>query len=153
MTDESAASVVERGDTEELIGCDALILACSGFGGNRQLVARHIPEIAEAIYFGHAAIKVTQSSGASSSVPTCVVSSAYQGHGSVATPHNVLITWACISEGGFQVNREGRRFSNESLGYSEQAAEVMRQPGGIAYEIFDRADRRYRTTVSGFPRR
>jgi fumarate reductase flavoprotein subunit len=53
------------------------------------------------------------------------------------TPHNVLITWACISEGGIQVNREGRRFSNEALGHSEQAAEVMRQPGGIAYEIFD----------------
>ncbi len=35
------------------------------------------------------------------------------------------------------MNREGRRFSNESLGYSEQAAEVMRQPDGIAYEIFD----------------
>jgi fumarate reductase flavoprotein subunit len=126
-----------RGDTEELIGCDALILACNGFGGNRQLVERYIPEIAEAIYFGHAgnqgdAILWGQQLGADI---RCL--SAYQGHGSVATPHAVLITWACISEGGFQVNREGRRFSNEGLGYSEHAAEVMRQPGGIAYEIFD----------------
>jgi hypothetical protein len=53
------------------------------------------------------------------------------------TPHNALITWACISGGGFQVNSKGRRLSNEALGYSEQAAEVMRQPGGFAYEIFD----------------
>jgi fumarate reductase flavoprotein subunit len=128
---------VDRGGSEELIGCDALILACNGFGGNRELVERHIPEIAEAIYFGHAgnqgdAILWGQQLGADI---RCL--SGYQGHGSVATPHNALITWACISEGGFQVNREGRRFSNESLGYSEQAAEVMRQPGGIAYEIFD----------------
>jgi fumarate reductase flavoprotein subunit len=127
----------DRGGTEELIGCDVLILACNGFGGNRELVSRHIPEIADAIYFGHAgnqgdAILWGQQLGADI---RCL--SGYQGHGSVATPHNALITWACISEGGFQVNREGRRFSNESLGYSEQAAEVMRQPGGLAYEIFD----------------
>jgi len=126
-----------RGDAEQLIGCDALILACNGFGGNRQLVERYIPEIAEAIYFGHVgnqgdAIRWGQQLGADI---RCL--SAYQGHGSVATPHNVLITWACISEGGFQVNREGRRFSNEALGYSEHAAEVMQQPDGIAYEIFD----------------
>jgi fumarate reductase flavoprotein subunit len=40
-------------------------------------------------------------------------------------------------EGGFQVNAQGRRFSNESRGYSEAAAEVLRQPGGIAFDIFD----------------
>ena len=132
-----AGIACERGGVDELIGCDALILACSGFGGNRQLVERYIPEIADAIYFGHVgnqgdAIVWGQQLGADIQ---CL--SAYQGHGSVATPHNALITWACITEGGFQVNREGRRFSNESLGYSEQAAEVMRQPDGIACEIFD----------------
>jgi fumarate reductase flavoprotein subunit len=63
--------------------------------------------------------------------------SGYQGHGSVASPHNILITWAAITEGGFQVNREGRRFHNEALGYSEAAAQVLRQPGGIAFDIFD----------------
>jgi fumarate reductase flavoprotein subunit len=126
-----------RGDADELIGCDAVILACNGFGGKAQLVKRYIPEIADAIYFGHVgnqgdAIIWGQQLGADI---RCL--SAYQGHGSVAFPHNVLVTWACISEGGFQVNCEGRRFSNEGLGYSEHAAEVMRQPGGIAYEIFD----------------
>jgi fumarate reductase flavoprotein subunit len=63
--------------------------------------------------------------------------SGYQGHGSVATPHNILITWAAIMEGGFQVNRDGRRFSNEARGYSEAAAEVLRQPDAIAFDIFD----------------
>ena len=63
--------------------------------------------------------------------------SGYQGHGSVATPHNILITWAAITEGGFQVNAQGWRFHNEALGYSEAAAEVLRQSGGIAFDIFD----------------
>ena len=62
---------------------------------------------------------------------------AYQGHGSVATPHNILITWATIMQGGIQVNGEGRRFCDETHGYSEQAAEVLRQPGGIAWTVFD----------------
>ena len=126
-----------RGDGEERIGCGALILACNGFGGNRELVAKHIPEIADATYFGHAgnqgdAILWGERLGAD-----IRSLAAYQGHGSVATPHNILITWACISEGGFQVNRSGQRFSDESLGYSEQAAEVMRGADGVAFEVFD----------------
>jgi fumarate reductase flavoprotein subunit len=40
-------------------------------------------------------------------------------------------------EGGFQVNAQGRRFCDETCGYSEQAAAVLRQPGGIAWDIFD----------------
>jgi fumarate reductase flavoprotein subunit len=63
--------------------------------------------------------------------------SGYQGHGSVAHPHGVLITWAVIMEGGFQVNVHGVRFSDESKGYSEQAAIVLAQPDGTAFDIFD----------------
>jgi fumarate reductase flavoprotein subunit len=48
-----------------------------------------------------------------------------------------LVTWAVIMEGGIQVNAEGRRFCDESRGYSEQAAEVLRQQGGIAWNLFD----------------
>ena len=62
---------------------------------------------------------------------------AYQGHGSVATPHNILITWAVIMQGGIQINADGRRFCDESRGYSEQAADVLRQPGGVAWDVFD----------------
>ena len=63
--------------------------------------------------------------------------SGYQGHGSVAHPHGILISWAVIREGGLQVNKNGARLSDESLGYSEQAAVVLAQPDGIAFDIFD----------------
>jgi fumarate reductase flavoprotein subunit len=121
----------------EIIGCGALVLACNGYGGNPALVRRFIPEMGEALYFGHPgnqgdAVLWGEALGA-----RLGALSGYQGHGSVATPHNILITWAAIMEGGFQVNREGRRFWNEALGYSEAAAEVLRQPGGIAFDIFD----------------
>ncbi len=125
--------------TEETIGCKALILACNGYGGNAQLVAEHIPEMADALYFGHPgnqgdAVLWGTALGAASRHLT-----GYQGHGSVAHPHGILISWAPMMEGGFQVNQSGRRFSNEHLGYSEQAAEVLRQPAHAAWCIYDEA--------------
>jgi fumarate reductase flavoprotein subunit len=129
--------VLRRNNIAERIGCDVMILACNGFGGNPDLVRRFIPEMTDALYFGHPgnrgdAIKWGESLGA-------MVSSlnAYQGHGSVATPHNILISWAVIMQGGIQINSEGRRFSDETRGYSEQAAEVLRQPGGFVWNVFD----------------
>lgn len=127
-----------RGDgARERIGCDVLVLACNGYGGSPALVRQLIPEMADALYFGHPgnqgdAVEWGRALGASLDHL-----GAYQGHGSVATPHNILITWAVIMEGGIQVNADGRRFCDESRGYSEQAAEVLRQPGGIAWNVFD----------------
>ena len=123
--------------TTERVSCDALILACNGYGGDPALVAQHIPELAGALYFGHPgnqgdAIRWGQALGAQ---PRHL--SGHQGHGSVAHPIGILITWATITEGGVQVNTAGERFSNEMQGYSEQAAFVLRQPGAIAWTIFD----------------
>jgi fumarate reductase flavoprotein subunit len=121
----------------EEVGCGALVLACSGFGGNAAMVRQFLPEIAGALYFGHVgnqgdAIEWGAALGAAVRDMT-----AYQGHGSVATPHGVLITWALMMEGGFQVNAAGRRFSNEHLGYSEQCLPVIEQPGGVAWNVYD----------------
>lgn len=45
---------VERPDgLRERVGCGALVLARNGYGGHRDLVRRHIPALAEALYFGH----------------------------------------------------------------------------------------------------
>ncbi|HUZ32441.1 MAG TPA: FAD-dependent oxidoreductase [Xanthobacteraceae bacterium] len=127
-----------RGDgVRERIGCGALILACNGYGGNPDLVRRFIPEMAEALYFGHPGNRGDAVLWGEEIGALLASLGAYQGHGSVATPHNILITWAVIMQGGIQINAEGRRFCDESRGYSEQAADVLGQPGGFAWEIFD----------------
>jgi fumarate reductase flavoprotein subunit len=128
---------VRRDGSCERIGCETMILACNGFGGNPELVRRYIPEMADALYFGHPgnrgdAIIWGDALGAQLSHL-----GAYQGHGSVATPHNILITWATIMQGGIQINSDGRRFCDETHGYSEQAAEVLRQPEAFAWTAFD----------------
>ena len=131
------AEIVRGNGIRERIGCETLILACNGYGGNSELVRRFIPEMADALYFGHRgnrgdAVLWGEALGAELA---CL--GAYQGHGSVATPHNILITWAVIMQGGFQVNARGQRFCDETRGYSEEAAEVLRQPGAIAWDVFD----------------
>uniref|UniRef100_UPI003BA99912 FAD-dependent oxidoreductase n=1 Tax=Stappia sp. TaxID=1870903 RepID=UPI003BA99912 len=124
------------GSTDE-VGCGELILACNGYGGNKALVAEHVPSLSDALYFGHEgnqgdAILWGEALGAASRHL-----GGHQGHGSVAHPAGILISWATVTEGGFQVNLNGERFSNEAKGYSEQAAEVLRQPEGLAYTVFD----------------
>lgn len=123
--------------TFETVGCKRLILACNGFGGSRKMVADLIPDIADAIWFGHDgntgdAVTWARDLGAQTRHL-----GAYQGHGNVAHPHGILITWAVIMEGGIQVNLRGERFWNETQGYSEAARVVLAQPDGLAWAIFD----------------
>lgn len=121
----------------EDIGCDALILACSGFGGNAELVRQNMPAMADAVYYGHAGNQGDALRwGAALDARTGDIG-AYQGHGSLAWPHQTLITWSVMMMGGVQVNRLGERFSNEHEGYSEQARRVLAQPDSIAWNIFD----------------
>lgn len=123
--------------SSEVVGCDALILACNGFGGNAEKLRQYIPEMADAEYGGH-----TSNTGDALDWGLALGAQAkdlgaYQGHGSLSTPHGALLTWAVITLGGFQVNTLGYRFANEMLGYSEHAQEVLKQPGKVAWSIFD----------------
>lgn len=129
--------IVRPDGSADRIGCRALVLACNGYGGNPDLVAAHIPELKDALYFGHPgnrgdALLWGEALGAATRHL-----SGHQGHGSVAHPHGILITWATITEGGVQVNRDGARFADEARGYSESAAAVIAAPDGIAFTIFD----------------
>ncbi len=113
------------------------ILACNGFGNNKEMLKKYIPEMADAFYFGHEGntgegILWGMELGAATEHM-----GAYQAHGSVAFPHATLLTWVVIVNGGFQVNKQGRRFSNEYTGYSEHAIEVLNQEDKVAIEIFD----------------
>ncbi len=131
------AEVQIAGIGKNLARARRTILALNGFGANRDLLARYIPEMSSAYYFGHEGntgegILWGQALGA-----RMENMGAYQAHGSVAHPHGTLLTWAVISLGGFQVNLSGQRFVNEYQGYSEHALDVLRQEGKVAVEIFD----------------
>ncbi len=122
------------------IGAGAVILALNGFGGNPGMVERYLgPAAAGALYFGSPnntgeGIRWGMDLGAATEHM-----GSYQGHASVAAPDGPLVTWGVVVNGAILVNREGRRFGRETVGYSEFAGDVMAQPGGEAWEIFDEA--------------
>ncbi len=124
------------GNTES-VGCKALILACGGFGGQAAMVKQHLPDIADALFFGHRGNRGDALAWGSALGGVGKDMSGYQGHGSVAAPHGILITWALMMAGGIQINALGERFANEHAGYSEHAVEVLRQPGGMAWSLHD----------------
>ncbi|MBS0344233.1 MAG: FAD-dependent oxidoreductase [Proteobacteria bacterium] len=122
---------------QERLGCDVLLLACNGFGGNAQMVGELLPEMRDAAFGGHvgndgSAILWGRALGA-----RLRDMGGYQGHGSWVTPQGALMSWAVMMEGGVQLNAQGRRFHDETQGYSEAAVHVLSQPGGIAWNVFD----------------
>ena len=121
----------------EHLRCSVLLLACNGFGGNAVMVREWLPEMRDAVFAGHAgndgsAITWGRQLGAG-----LADLGGYQGHGSWATPHGTLISWALMTQGAVQVNAEGRRFHDETGGYSEAAVQVLAQIGGTAWNVFD----------------
>lgn len=129
---------VERPDgTSEETTAGSIVLATNGYGARPDFIARFIPEIENALYHG----------GPGSTGDALVIGKtmdadvayldAYQGHGSVATPHGIIVTWAIVMHGGILINSAGSRFGDETQGYSEYAVPVLSQADGIAWVVFD----------------
>ncbi|BEP44943.1 FAD-dependent oxidoreductase [Variovorax sp. V15] len=121
----------------ETLGCDALLLACNGFGGNPQMVRTLLPEMGEAAFGGHVGNDGSAILWGTALGARLRDLGGYQGHGSWVTPQGALMSWAVMMEGGVQLNCEGRRFHDETQGYSEAAVHVLAQSGGIAWNVFD----------------
>ena len=132
-------AVLGRPDASpEEVSTRHVVLATNGFGANRALVTQHMPEIAAGLYFGgHGSTGDALAIGAALGADVACLA-AYQGHAAVAVPHGILVTWATVVHGGVLVNGHGRRFGDESRGYSEYAANVLAQPGGYAWLVLDR---------------
>ena len=118
------------------LACDVLLLACNGFGGNPALVSELLPQLSAATYAGHtgndgSAILWGRQLGAG-----LADLGGYQGHGSWVVPQGALMTWAVMMEGGVQLNAAGRRFHDETQGYSEAAVQVLAQDGAVAWNVF-----------------
>ncbi len=139
VADKGAVVGVVAGDpVEEAIAAGKVILATDGFGGNRRMVGQHCDEeIERALYFGadgNTGDGIRWGVELGSAVASM---DAYQAHATVAHQTGVLSTYAIVMNGGILVNEDGERFGDESAGYSEFAIDVLGQPDGVAYEVFD----------------
>ncbi len=130
--------VLETPAGTQVVPARAVLLATSGFAARRDAVRAHIPEIADAVYHGSeeatgTALRIGEELGAEARQLD-----AYQGHAALALPGATLVGWATVMNGGFLVRRDGRRFGDETTGYSEYAAVVQRAAGGRAWLVLDR---------------
>ena len=132
-----AIAAIRPDGARDVIGCDAVILACCGFAGNQSMVSELIPELEHATFHGHPGNKGDAIAWGREMGAAMADLSAYQGHAGLAAGYGIPILWPLIAEGGIQVNRAGERFANEASGYSEQAVEVLRQDGHVAWSIYD----------------
>lgn len=133
-----AALVAAPGGAVERVSSRAVVMATGGFGADADRVRREIPEIAQATYFGgDGCLGDALRIGEGLQADTAYLDS-YQGHGSLAVPHGVLLTWASVMHGAVLVNDRGERFGDETTGYSEFGATVVAQPGGEAWVVLDR---------------
>jgi fumarate reductase flavoprotein subunit len=130
-------SYTQPDGTTSHLACDAVILACNGFGGNAKMVQQHLPAMKDAQYAGHVGNDGSAIAWGLQLGAELADMGAYQGHGSWAIPQGSLISWALMMEGGIQINRFGARFHNETQGYSEAAVQVLGQPNGVAWNVFD----------------
>ena len=137
-TDGELVAVIEMPDgSREEIATGSVLLATNGFGADTEMVRRFIPEIADAVYHGSDAsrgdaIRIGERHGASAGYLD-----AYQGHAALAVHGSTLAGWATIMHGAILVNTDGRRFGDETCGYSEYAAMLAAQPGARGWLILD----------------
>lgn len=128
--------VCDTPDGPLTVRCDAVILASSGFGANKDLISRFIPNMANATYHGsenHRGDAVLWGEDLGAELADM---GAYQAVGT-HTPFGFGLPHTVLMQGGFKVNADGRRFENELENLSHQAIDLMRQPGGVAWIIYD----------------
>ena len=75
---------------EETIRARSVILACNGYGGNPELIEKHIPEMSDALYFGHPGNQGEALLWGEKLDCKLVDLTGYQGHGSVAVSYTHL---------------------------------------------------------------
>lgn len=133
----SAAVVTDPAGNQETIFTTAVLLATNGYGADRDLVERYMPEIAAATYHGSETsrgdgLRIGQKLGAATAYLD-----AYQGHGAVAAGASTLLGWATIMYGGVMLDRAGRRFGKETSGYSEFGPLLAARPGAVGWVVYD----------------
>ncbi|MCD2196376.1 FAD-binding protein [Actinomycetospora endophytica] len=124
------------GGVEELTA-RAVLLATSGYGTDPDLVATHLPEIADAAYHGseYATGDALSLAGAHGAAVRAL--DAYQGHAGLSAAARTLVTWTTVMAGAVVVDAEGRRFGDETVGYSEYAAMLAARPGARGWVVLD----------------
>ena len=125
-----------RRGAELRISARTVVLATGGFNANREMLARHIPSMADALNIGARTSRGDGIAWGMEAGAAVDCMSGYQGRDCIFED-GTRLTPGVINEGGIAINATGRRFVNEERDYSELAAVYRAQPGGFAVFVWD----------------
>jgi fumarate reductase flavoprotein subunit len=133
-----AVTITHPDGSSESIATTAVLLATNGYGADADRVHQWVPEIASARYHGSEysigdALEIGGRLGAESKYLD-----SYQGHAALSKKANTLVGWATVMHGGVVLNTDGRRFGDETTGYSEYAATLAAQTNSEGWIVVDR---------------
>lgn len=120
----------------ERIAARKVLLACNGYAGDTALMDELCPQTHGASYFGARGSTGDAVRWGRELDAAFGNLGAFQGYAAVADPHGSILSWTTIEKGGILVGADGRRFGDESAGYSGFAVDVMRQ-GERAWALYD----------------
>lgn len=128
---------VKTADGVKTIDAKAVILAAGGFGANQAMVTKYRPELKGFSTTNHPGatgdgIVLAEKVGASLTDIGQI-----QIHPTVIKKNGALISESMRARGGFLLNKDGKRFTNELLTRDVVSQNELKQPGGIAYLIVD----------------
>jgi fumarate reductase flavoprotein subunit len=127
-----------RGKTE-IRAKRAVVLAAGGFGRNQNMMSKYLPRLAEMSCLSGAGstgdgIRMGMEAGAE---PLNMDAAELHSLGSVKRGFRILGASETLTKGAILVNKNGRRFVDESKGYVLTAPSVMCQSDGVAFLIFN----------------
>ena len=116
-----------------------MILATGGFSRSTDLLRTFAPEQLAAIPYGGAGntgdgLKMAWKLGAGVA-DMSYITATYGSHPDTGEEFHELLT--AYYMGAIIVNKDGRRFMDESQSYKTLGREVLKQPEGLGFEIFD----------------
>lgn len=123
-----------------LIKAENTVLCTSGFGANKEMLEKYIPEMINAYPYvapGATGEGIIWGQNLGAAVANM---KSYQGHGVYSEKLRGSTDLNILYRGGILVNKNGERFTNEHKGYSELSPEVLAQPDYHVYMVFNQAN-------------
>jgi succinate dehydrogenase/fumarate reductase flavoprotein subunit len=119
-------------------GSDGIILASGGFGRNRELVHRFVPEYDNAVFVGGEGnvgdgLRMAWRLGADFR-DMAYIKGTYGKHPVDTTNHHSCLA---VYKGAIAVNQDGKRYVDESISYKLLGDACMRQAYSSTYQILD----------------
>jgi fumarate reductase flavoprotein subunit len=120
------------------VRAERVLLACDGFGANRELVVELLPELAGLDYWGTRentgeAVRIARELDLALDVPL------FSMHGPFTVPDGVYLQNELVKAGAIIVNRDAERFIDcGAEPYRVMDIEILEQPDSTGYLVIDR---------------